>query len=183
MGPPESRPGGMSTKIEAAKIATDGRLPHGDRRRSRGAPDPASRETRVYMVLTRLSPPPRGSAGSRDRWSHAACCISTPARRALFQVGAACCQRASRRVEGGFQRGDCVVLRDQTGAEIGRGLVAYDAEDAVKIRGRSSADILSILGHSPAAPRWCTGTTWWWGEPDADRWYSKELPAQQYDMS
>ena len=29
---------------------------------------------------------------------------------------------------------------------MGRGLVAYDAEEADQIKGRSSADILSILG-------------------------------------
>ena len=50
------------------------------------------------------------------------------------------------RIDGMFARGDAVVIRGPDGAEIGRGLVAYDAEDAVKIRGRSSADILSILG-------------------------------------
>ena len=35
----------------------------------------------------------------------------------------------------------------RTALEVGRGLVAYDAEDADKIKGRSSADILLILGH------------------------------------
>ena len=50
------------------------------------------------------------------------------------------------RVDGVFARGDAVVIRGPDGAEIGRGLVAYDAEDADKIKGRSSADILSILG-------------------------------------
>ena len=50
------------------------------------------------------------------------------------------------RIDGMFARGDAVVIRGPDGAEVGRGLVAYDAEDAVKIRGRSSADILSILG-------------------------------------
>ena len=49
-------------------------------------------------------------------------------------------------VEGIFARGDAVVIRGPDGAEVGRGLVAYDAEDAAKIKGRSSADILSILG-------------------------------------
>ena len=39
-----------------------------------------------------------------------------------------------------------MVIRAPDGAEIGRGLVAYDAEDAAKIKGRSSADISSILG-------------------------------------
>ena len=32
--------------------------------------------------------------------------------------------------------------------EIGRGLVAYDADDAEKIKGRSSADVLLILGYT-----------------------------------
>ena len=32
------------------------------------------------------------------------------------------------------------------GHEVGRGLIAYDAEDADKIKGRSSADVLLILG-------------------------------------
>jgi glutamate 5-kinase len=52
------------------------------------------------------------------------------------------------RVEGVFARGDAVIIRGQDGAEIGRGLSAYDADDAKKIRGRSSADIASILGFS-----------------------------------
>jgi len=32
--------------------------------------------------------------------------------------------------------------------EVGRGLTAYDAEDAAKIMGKSSSDILLILGFS-----------------------------------
>jgi glutamate 5-kinase len=50
------------------------------------------------------------------------------------------------RIDGAFTRGDAVVLRGPDSSEIGRGLVAYDAEDAEKIRGRSSGDILLILG-------------------------------------
>ena len=42
------------------------------------------------------------------------------------------------KVEGAFARGDAVVVRGPDGAEIGRGLVAYDAEDAERIKGRSS---------------------------------------------
>jgi glutamate 5-kinase len=41
-----------------------------------------------------------------------------------------------------------VVVRGPDTHEIGRGLVAYDAEDAEKIRGRSSGDVLAILGVS-----------------------------------
>ena len=50
------------------------------------------------------------------------------------------------KIDGTFGRGDAVVVRGPDGAEIGRGLVAYDAEHAEKIRGRSSADVQSILG-------------------------------------
>ena len=39
-----------------------------------------------------------------------------------------------------------MLIRGPDGAEVARGLVAYDAEDAAKIRGRASAEILSILG-------------------------------------
>jgi glutamate 5-kinase len=52
------------------------------------------------------------------------------------------------RVDGGFARGDAVIIRGPDGAEIGRGLSAYDADDAQKIKGLSSTDIASILGFS-----------------------------------
>jgi glutamate 5-kinase len=52
------------------------------------------------------------------------------------------------KVEGAFERGDAVVLRGPDGAEIGRGLVAYDAADADRIKRLSSADILVILGYT-----------------------------------
>ena len=55
------------------------------------------------------------------------------------------------KIEGGFARGDAVIIRGPDGAEIGRGLCAYDMEDAQKIRGRASADIASILGFSGRA--------------------------------
>jgi glutamate 5-kinase len=39
-----------------------------------------------------------------------------------------------------------VVLRDPSGAEIGRGLVAYDAGEAGQLVGRNSRDIEAVLG-------------------------------------
>jgi glutamate 5-kinase len=50
------------------------------------------------------------------------------------------------KIEGAFGRGDAVVVRGPDGAEVGRGLVAYDADTAEKIRGRSSSDLPLILG-------------------------------------
>ena len=51
-------------------------------------------------------------------------------------------------VEGPFGRGDAVSVVDPDGREIGRGLTAYPAEEAVLIAGRRSADIQAILGYS-----------------------------------
>ena len=50
------------------------------------------------------------------------------------------------RIEGVFARGDCVAIRNEHGTEIGRGLIAYDAAHAERIRGRNSRDIAHILG-------------------------------------
>jgi glutamate 5-kinase len=50
------------------------------------------------------------------------------------------------RIEGQFARGDAVVVRGPDGHEIGRGLVAYDADNADKIKGHSSTEAATILG-------------------------------------
>jgi len=55
------------------------------------------------------------------------------------------------RIEGDFARGDAVIIRGPDNAEIGRGLCAYDAEEAQKIKGRASADIDGILGYGGRA--------------------------------
>jgi hypothetical protein len=40
-----------------------------------------------------------------------------------------------RQVEGRFEKGDAVVVRDLAGREVGRGLARYDAADAARIVG------------------------------------------------
>ena len=64
------------------------------------------------------------------------------------------------RVDGMFARGDAVIIRGPDGAEVGRGLVAYDAEDAARIRGRPSSATSFPSWASAAAPRWCIAMTW-----------------------
>lgn len=50
-------------------------------------------------------------------------------------------------VSGNFARGDTVAILGPDGREIARGLVAYDASDAVRIAGRKSSEISVVLGH------------------------------------
>jgi glutamate 5-kinase len=53
-----------------------------------------------------------------------------------------------KRVSGAFSRGDTVAIVDPDGREIARGLVAYDAADAVKIAGLKSSEIAPVLGYA-----------------------------------
>jgi glutamate 5-kinase len=50
------------------------------------------------------------------------------------------------KVEGRFSRGDTVSVLSLDGSELARGLVAYDAGDALQIAGRQSRDIEKLLG-------------------------------------
>jgi glutamate 5-kinase len=50
-------------------------------------------------------------------------------------------------VEGRFERGDAVVVADGQGREVARGLSAYSAEDARRIKGHKSREIEALLGY------------------------------------
>ena len=54
-----------------------------------------------------------------------------------------------RLVSGSFSRGDTVAVLAPEGREIARGLIAYDAADAVRIAGLRTAEIEAILGYQP----------------------------------
>ncbi len=51
------------------------------------------------------------------------------------------------RVDGGFTRGDAVLVNDVSGNTIARGLSAYDCEDANRIMGHKSGEIEHVLGY------------------------------------
>jgi glutamate 5-kinase len=139
--------GGMRTKIEAGRIATqagvhmviaDGRVMHPIARVGRGEP--------CTWFLTPSTP-----LQARKVWiggtlePKGAVTVDAGAARALAG-GASLLPAGVLRVDGVFSRGDCVAIRDANGAEIGRGLIAYDALHAERIRGRNSRDIEAILG-------------------------------------
>ena len=50
-------------------------------------------------------------------------------------------------IEGRFERGDTLLVRDLQGRDIAKGLSAYDADDARRIRGRRTEAIADILGY------------------------------------
>jgi len=139
--------GGMQTKIEAAKIATtagvhmviaSGRIEHPLQAIAEGAP--------CTWFLTPANP-----VTARKRWIAGSL---EPKGTLTLDAGAVKALRAGKsllpagitRIDGVFERGDAVVIRGPDGAEIGRGLVAYDAAEADKIKGKPSGAIAQILG-------------------------------------
>ena len=52
-----------------------------------------------------------------------------------------------RAVEGDFDRGDAVWIRDAGGRVLGRGLSAYEASNARRIAGHKSDEIETLLGY------------------------------------
>jgi glutamate 5-kinase len=147
VAPSELSRGGMQTKIEAAKIATtagthmvigSGRVDHPLRAIASAAP--------TTWFLT-----PGNPITSRKKWIAGSL---EPKGTLVIDAGAVTALRRGNsllpvgviRVDGQFARGDAVIVRGPDGAEIGRGLVAYDAGDADKVKGRPSGDILLLLG-------------------------------------
>ncbi len=139
--------GGMQTKIEAGKIATtggthmviaSGRVDHPLRAVAAGAPS--------TWFLTPVNP-----VTSRKKWIAGSL---EPKGVLTIDAGAVAALRRGNsllpvgviRIDGQFARGDAVIVRGPDGAEIGRGLVAYDAGDAEKVRGRPTSDIMLVLG-------------------------------------
>jgi glutamate 5-kinase len=139
--------GGMRTKIEAGKIATnagthmviaDGRVAHPIARVAEGAPCTWFLTPSTPLVARKV-----WIGGSLEL--KGAVTVDAGAARALAG-GKSLLPAGVTRIDGIFARGDCVAIRDEQGAEIGRGLVAYDALHAERIRGRNSRDIAQILG-------------------------------------
>ena len=143
----ETARGGMRTKIEAAKIATaggahmviaSGTLMHPLRTIEEGG--------RCTWFLAPASP-----VTSRKKWisgslePRGVLHVDEGAVKAL-RSGKSLLPAGVTRVEGHFTRGDSVVIRDPRGAEIGRGLISYDAEEAVQVAGKNSHAIEELLG-------------------------------------
>ncbi len=139
--------GGMATKIAAARIAvaagchmciSAGQPMHPVRRIAEGVrctwfvPSESPVVARKQWIAGTLRP-----AGS--------IVIDAGAERAL-RAGKSLLPAGGVRLEGRFEAGDTVSVRDLQGREIARGIIGYSDADAARLLGRQSADIEAILG-------------------------------------
>ena len=139
--------GGMATKVAAAKIAI-GAGCHMGIARGRDLYPLRQIETggRCTWFFPAASP-----ATVRKQWIAGAL---KPAGEIFVDAGAARALRNGKsllpagvtRVQGAFERGDALIVRDEQGRELARGLSAYSSDDAERLRGRKSAEIEALLG-------------------------------------
>jgi glutamate 5-kinase len=146
--PPGYSSGGMVTKITAAKIALAagcrmaiafGKRDHPLAALENGAvctwflPSAEPRTARKRWIASSLKP-----AGTLTVDAGAVTALA--GGKSLLPAGVTA-------VDGSFDRGDLVVVCGPTGQEIARGLVAYSAADALRIKGHKSREIEAILGY------------------------------------
>ncbi|PZQ43928.1 MAG: glutamate 5-kinase [Micavibrio aeruginosavorus] len=142
--------GGMKSKIEAARIATESGV---HMMIAKGTDHHAlsnvcNGEARATIFLASGQP-----RSARQKWilAHvkpkgglildAGACQALLAGKSLLPAGV-------KSIEGAFERGDAVKIYDSNGKMLGVGLCAYDGESTRQIAGRKSAEIHQILGYS-----------------------------------
>jgi glutamate 5-kinase len=145
--------GGMASKLIAAKIAMgagcDVILAKGEANNPLSSLDGSSSSGGARHTLFRASLTP---AAARKRWiagvlrPEGALMIDDGAVRALKE-GKSLLPAGIRQIDGRFERGDAVVVKDRGGREIARGLAAYNASDAERIAGKRTVEIEAILGY------------------------------------
>jgi glutamate 5-kinase len=141
--------GGMTTKLEAAKMAIDG-----------GCHMAIANGQEIH-ALQRLA------AGSRATWFVAttkpqlarkhwiasamhlpgSVVIDDGASKALGQ-GKSLLPAGVRRVEGRFDRGDTIGVRDESGALLAKGISGFTSEEATLILGKKTSALPEILGYA-----------------------------------
>ena len=151
-GGPSISKGGMSSKLEAARIATaagenviiaSGRQPGILARILAGQP--------VGTLLVA-----QGQAvSSRKRWIGF---TVQPRGRLLLDDGAVRAVQSQGRSllpigivssEGDFQKGDVVAICDKSGSQFARGLTNYSSAEITRIQGLNSSQLAATLSHSP----------------------------------
>jgi len=139
--------GGMATKIAAARIAraagcatliTLGSRPH-----PLAAIADGEKATLIEAGASPAAAYKAWIAGSLAPQGWVT--VDAGAAKAL-STGKSLLAAGVRAIEGPFEKGDAVRVRDETGAEVARGLVRYDSADAHRIAGLRSDAIEAELG-------------------------------------
>jgi len=142
--------GGMITKVRAARVA------------ARSGADTVIVGGRIENALVRIAAgdtigtflwAEQQPQAARKRWlsgqlqTRGTLVLDDGAVRVVREQGKSLLPVGVKEVRGDFTRGDMVICVDLQGKEIARGLVNYHADEARKIIGKPSSQIVEILGY------------------------------------
>jgi len=141
--------GGMATKVRSSKLAA----------RSGAVTVIASGRVEDVLLKIRqgqqigtLIVPSSSPVAARKQWlaGHlqvkGTLMVDAGAAAAMLQRGKSLLPAGVKSVSGSFSRGDIVLVRDEAGSELARGLVNYNSVDVAKILGLSSGQISAAIG-------------------------------------
>ena len=142
--------GGMITKVRAARVA------------ARSGADTVIVGGRIENALLRIAAgenlgtflwADQQPQAARKRWisgqlqTRGTLVVDDGAVRVLREQGKSLLPVGVREVRGDFTRGDMVICVDLQGREVARGLVNYHAEEALKIIGKPTSQLIELLGY------------------------------------
>lgn len=139
--------GGMTTKVEAGKIATQAGTAMII---AKGTDDHPLRALTLGGRHT-LFHPAQSRAQARKRWIMGTLAVSgtlqvdAGAARALL-TGKSLLPIGVTKVTGEFGRGDAIAIRNADGVEIARALVGLDSDEARLVMGKRSDAVVELLG-------------------------------------
>lgn len=143
--------GGMSSKVQAAEIATASgcSVIIGDGHKDQPVQRLANADCGSLFC------PAGSTASARQRWISGA---ASPNGEIRIDAGALNALRQGKSllpvgvisVAGSFARGDTVRISDEQGQTLARGVSAYDATDAARIAGHRTEEIETLLGYRRA---------------------------------
>lgn len=141
--------GGMATKVRAARLAA---------RSGAQTVIASGREDNVLLrlfageALGTLLVPEKEPVAARKQWiaghlqARGTLVLDAGAVRALVSGGKSLLPAGVKEANGEFSRGEMVLMQDEAGAIVARGLVNYGADAARQIIGHPSREIVDILG-------------------------------------
>ena len=141
--------GGMTSKLQAAEIAEMAGIALVIANGQHDAPVARVTGEGIGTLFV-----PRRRAGARKAWLggrlrlKGALTVDAGAANALAK-GSSLLAAGVTAVEGAFQRGDAVAIRDAAGRTLAHGLSEYDHAECAAILGRHSRDHAELLGYAP----------------------------------
>jgi len=144
--------GGMSSKLKAARLVTEG---SGMVVIASGLRNRVLQEIVEGGNIGTLFIPPDRKISNRKLWlafSHTprgTVFIDDGAATALSKKGTSLLPVGIEKVDGDFSRGDLIKVVDRKGQEVARGLVNFSKEEVEKIKGLKSSKIETVLGSKP----------------------------------